>query len=50
LRALPLVGLLFATSPDAIPLVAIQIDGISAAVFGPMVPLIAADLRSGPVS
>jgi MFS family permease len=48
--ALPIRGLLFMTLPDAIPLVVIQIlDGISGAVFGLMVPLIAADVtrRSG---
>ena len=43
--AVPLRGLLFATLPDAVPLVAIQVlDGLSAAVFGLMVPLIAADV------
>jgi MFS family permease len=42
---LPLRALLFATAPAALPLVAIQaLDGISATVFGLMVPLIAADL------
>ena len=42
-RPILLVG--FAALPDAIPLVAIQLlDGISATVFGLMVPLIAADL------
>jgi MFS family permease len=48
--ALPVRGLLFMTLPDAVPLVVIQIlDGISGAVFGLMVPLIAADVtrRSG---
>jgi MFS family permease len=45
--ALPLRGLLFMTLPDAIPLVALEVlDGVSAAVFGLMVPLIAADLTS----
>jgi MFS family permease len=43
--ALPIRGLLFATLPDAIPLVALQtLDGVSATVFGLMVPLIAADV------
>jgi len=43
--ALPVRGLLFVSLPDAIPLVAIQVfDGVSATVFGLMVPLIAADL------
>ncbi len=43
--ALPIRGLLFATSPDAVPLVALQtLDGVSATVFGLMVPLIAADV------
>jgi MFS family permease len=43
--ALPLRGLLFVTLPDAVPLVAMQVlDGVSGAVFGLMVPLIAADL------
>jgi len=42
---LPLRGLLLATQPDAVPLALIQaLDGVSAAVFGIMVPLIAADL------
>jgi MFS family permease len=48
--ALPVRGLLFMTLPDAVPLVVIQVlDGISGAVFGLMVPLIAADVtrRSG---
>jgi MFS family permease len=48
--ALPVRGLLFMTLPDAVPLVMIQVlDGISGAVFGLMVPLIAADVtrRSG---
>jgi MFS family permease len=48
--ALPIRGLLFASMPDALPLVAFQVlDGISASVFGLMVPLIAADVtrRSG---
>jgi MFS family permease len=43
--ALPLRGLLFTSVPDAAPLVAIEVlDGISAMVFGLMMPLIAADL------
>jgi predicted MFS family arabinose efflux permease len=43
--ALPLRGLLFIDLPDALPLVAIQVfDGVGAAVFGLMVPLVAADL------
>ena len=43
--ALPLRALMFATLPAAVPLVAMQVfDGLSAAVFGLMVPLIAADL------
>ncbi len=43
--ALPLRGLLFVASPDAIPLVAIEVlDGVSATVFGLAMPLIAADL------
>jgi predicted MFS family arabinose efflux permease len=43
--ALPLRGLLFATQPDAIPLVIFQLlDGASATVFGLMMPLIAADV------
>ena len=42
--AVPMRGLLFATSPDALPLAAMQaLDGVSAAVFGVMLPLIAAD-------
>lgn len=42
---LPLRGLLLATLPDAAPLAAMQaLDGISAAVLGVMVPLVAADL------
>jgi MFS family permease len=48
--ALPLRDLLFAGMPDALPLVVIQVlDGISGAVFGLMLPLIAADVtrRSG---
>jgi MFS family permease len=43
--ALPVRGLLFATEPGAVPLVAMQVlDGVSATVFGLMMPLIAADL------
>jgi MFS family permease len=43
--ALPIRGLLFMTLPDAVPLVMMEVlDGISGAVFGLMVPLIAADV------
>ena len=43
--ALPLRGVLFATLPAAGPLIAIELlDGVSAAVMGIMIPLIAADL------
>jgi predicted MFS family arabinose efflux permease len=43
--AVPLRALLFAMLPSALPLAAFQaLDGISAAVFGLMLPLIAADL------
>jgi MFS family permease len=43
--AVPVRGLLFAALPGAIPLAVFQVfDGISAAVFGLMLPLIAADL------
>lgn len=43
--ALPVRGILLAVLPGAGPLVAIQsLDGISGAVFGVMVPLLAADL------
>ena len=43
--AVPLRALLFATSPGAMPLAVFQaLDGVSAAVFGLMLPLIAADL------
>jgi MFS family permease len=43
--AVPVRGLLFAVLPGAIPLAVFQVfDGISAAVFGLMLPLIAADL------
>jgi MFS family permease len=45
--AVPIRGLLFALLPGALPLAAFQaLDGISAAVFGLMLPLIAADLTS----
>jgi MFS family permease len=44
---LPLRGLLLATQPDAVPLAFMQsLDGVSAAVFGIMIPLVAADLTS----
>lgn len=43
--ALPVRALLFATLPDSIPLIMMQVfDGVSATVFGLMVPLIAADV------
>jgi MFS family permease len=43
--AVPVRGLLFAALPGTIPLAVFQVfDGISAAVFGLMLPLIAADL------
>ena len=43
--AVPVRGLLFAMLPAALPLAVFQgLDGISAAVFGLMLPLIAADL------
>ncbi len=43
--ALPLRGLLFATLPGPIPLIAIEVlDGASAAVMGVLIPLTAADL------
>ncbi len=43
--ALPVRGLLFAMLPGALPLAVFQVfDGISAAVFGLMLPLVAADL------
>jgi MFS family permease len=48
--ALPLRGLLLATAPSPLLLVPIQaLDGVSASVFGVMLPLVAADLtrRSG---
>jgi predicted MFS family arabinose efflux permease len=42
--AVPLRAVLFATLPGAVPLMAYQaLDGVSAAVFGLMLPLIAAD-------
>ncbi len=42
---LPVRGLLLATQPGAVPLAAMQaLDGVSAAVLGIMVPLIAADV------
>jgi MFS family permease len=43
--AVPVRALLFATLPDAVPLTVYQaLDGVSAAVFGLMLPLIAADM------
>jgi predicted MFS family arabinose efflux permease len=43
--ALPARALLFAAAPDALGLAVIQaLDGVSATVFGLMMPLIAADL------
>lgn len=43
--ALPIRALLFSTEPDAVFLVLIQaLDGVSATVFGLMMPLIAADV------
>jgi predicted MFS family arabinose efflux permease len=46
--ALPLRGLLFATVTDPSLLVAVQLlDGVTASVFGVMVPLIVADLTRG---
>jgi MFS family permease len=43
--AVPLRALLFALLPGALPLAVLQaLDGVSAAVFGMMLPLIAADL------
>ena len=45
--AVPLRALLFATLPGGIPLVVFQtLDGVSAAVFGVMLPLIAADVTA----
>ena len=47
-RALPIRGLLFAAVTDPYLLVAVQIfDGITAAVFSVMVPLIVADVTRG---
>jgi predicted MFS family arabinose efflux permease len=46
--ALALRGVLFATVNDPALLVAVQVlDGITAAVFGVMIPLIAADVAFG---
>jgi predicted MFS family arabinose efflux permease len=46
--ALPLRGILFATVKDPSLLVAVQLlDGLTASVFGVMVPLIVADLTRG---
>jgi predicted MFS family arabinose efflux permease len=43
--ALPLRGLLLATLPGVVPLIAIELlDGVSAATIGVMIPLTAADL------
>jgi len=43
--ALPVRGLLFAMLPDVWPLIVIELlDGVSAAIIGVMIPLIAADL------
>jgi MFS family permease len=43
--AVPLRAFLFATNPGAVPLVVFQaLDGVSASVFGLMLPLIAADV------
>ena len=45
LAAVPSRGVLLAVAPGAIPLVAVEtLDGLSAAVFGMMVPLVAADV------
>jgi predicted MFS family arabinose efflux permease len=45
--AVPLRAVLLAFFPAALPLVVIQaLDGVSAAVFGVMLPLIAADLTA----
>jgi MFS family permease len=45
--AVPLRALLFVATPDALPLVMIEVlDGISATVFGLAMPLIAADLTT----
>ena len=46
--ALPLRGLLFALVSSPLPLVAVQLlDGVTAAVFAVMVPLVIADLTRG---
>lgn len=46
--ALPLRGLLFALVSSPVPLVAVQLlDGVTAAVFAVMVPLVVADLTRG---
>ncbi len=46
--ALPLRGLLFALVASPVPLVAVQLlDGVTAAVFAVMVPLVIADLTRG---
>jgi MFS family permease len=46
--ALPLRALLFATIADAPSIVGVQaLDGVSGAVFGVMLPLVAADLTRG---
>ena len=46
--ALPLRGLLFAVISSPLPLVAVQLlDGVTAAVFAVMVPLVVADLTRG---
>ena len=46
--ALPLRGLLFALVSSPVPLVAIQLlDGVTAAVFAVLVPLVVADLTRG---
>jgi MFS family permease len=46
--ALPLRGLLFALVSSPLPLVAVQLlDGVTAAVFAVMVPLVVADLTRG---
>ncbi|HVY16519.1 MAG TPA: MFS transporter [Rhodopila sp.] len=43
--AVPLRALLFATLPGAVPVIVIEtLDGVSATVFGMMLPLIAADV------
>lgn len=46
--ALPLRGLLFAVVANPLPLVAVQLlDGVTAAVFAVLVPLVVADLTRG---